>query len=308
LSKRAKEEKDLTKMFALTSERGAYFLNNSNRLQRNTRTIRTRSVAKNGAKADDDEKIFLLQKRHIHQITKRDIFKVLLLFYAQRATSAEEEESRIIVGPSSKQMTLEQYKLRLRLVREDLIEIKARLKSVNTTMSDEEEFDDKFGGTIDGNECKEIRKLLHENNIGNFWEIALGANTYLNSGIKSGFAREEEDLWKLAPKKSNAISDFLTPDFNNADDKLCLIYSCVNDPSAPPSIDTLYALKLFDEGLKEGANGKFVTRDGFYEVCSDVLEKLQTYELLIETAADPSRKIASWTNPAFSKGWHGTGI
>ena len=86
----------------------------------------------------------------------------------------------------------------------------------------------------------------------------------MNGGIKSDFARGEEDLWKLAPKKSEAISNFLTPDFNNADDKLCLIYSCVNDPSAPPSIDVLYALKLFDEGLKEASKKgkKNVTRDG----------------------------------------------
>jgi hypothetical protein len=31
------------------------------------------------------------------------------------------------------------------------------------------------------------------------------------------------------------------------DDPLCLVYSCVNDPRAPPSVDVLYALKLLDE-------------------------------------------------------------
>jgi len=146
--------------------------------------------------------------------------------------------------------------------------------------------------------------------LGNFWEIALGANKYLNSGIKSDFARGEEDLWKLAPKKSEVISNFLTPDFNNADDKLCLIYSCVNDPSAPPSIDVLYALKLFDEGLREASKKKTVTRDGLREVAKDALDKLQTYEKLVEREAveTSSSTREAWKNPAFGKGWHGTGI
>jgi hypothetical protein len=175
----------------------------------------------------------------------------------------------------------------------------------------EDEFDlRQFSGIVSKSELESIRKALHENELGNFWEIALGANKYLNSGIKSDFARGEEDLWKLAPKKSEAISNFLTPDFNNADDKLCLIYSCVNDPSAPPSIDVLYALKLFDEGLREASKKKTVTRDGLREVAKDALDKLQTYEKLVEREASETSSSTreAWKNPAFGKGWHGTGI
>lgn len=169
-----------------------------------------------------------------------------------------------------------------------------------------------FSGTkmVSTSEANEVRKTLHENELGNFWEIALGTNQYLNGGITSSFARREADLWKLAPKKSEAIANFLTPDFNNADDKLCLIYSCVNDPSAPPSIDVLYALKLFDEGLKEAAKkGKNVTRDGLCEVAKDALVKLQTYENVVEKEANESgARDARWINPAFGKGWHSVGI
>lgn len=233
-----------------------------------------------------------------------------------RASEEEEESSeddaRIGGNPSASLQPLETYKKRLKRVEKELSAIVSSLgDDVDENEVSEDEFDlRQFSGIVSKSELESIRKALHENELGNFWEIALGANKYLNSGIKSDFARGEEDLWKLAPKKSEAISNFLTPDFNNADDKLCLIYSCVNDPSAPPSIDVLYALKLFDEGLREASKKKTVTRDGLREVAKDALEKLQTYEKLVEREAveTPSSAREAWKNPAFGKGWHGTGI
>jgi len=233
-----------------------------------------------------------------------------------RASEEEEESSeddaRIGGNPSASLQPLETYKKRLKRVEKELSAIVSSLgDDVDENEVSEDEFDlRQFSGIVSKSELESIRKALHENELGNFWEIALGANKYLNSGIKSDFARGEEDLWKLAPKKSEAISNFLTPDFNNADDKLCLIYSCVNDPSAPPSIDVLYALKLFDEGLREASKKKTVTRDGLREVAKDALEKLQTYEKLVEREAVETSSSAreAWKNPAFGKGWHGTGI
>jgi hypothetical protein len=35
---------------------------------------------------------------------------------------------------------------------------------------------------------------------------------------------------------------------------------------------------------------------------------LLTYERLIEREAEDGKSDASWKNPAFGKGWHGTGI
>lgn len=233
-----------------------------------------------------------------------------------RASEEEEESSeddaRIGGNPSASLQPLETYKKRLKRVEKELSAIVSSLgDDVDENEVSEDEFDlRQFSGIVSKSELESIRKALHENELGNFWEIALGANKYLNSGIKSDFARGEEDLWKLAPKKSEAISNFLTPDFNNADDKLCLIYSCVNDPSAPPSIDVLYALKLFDEGLREASKKKTVTRDGLREVAKDALDKLQTYEKLVEREAVETSSSAreAWKNPAFGKGWHGTGI
>ena len=248
------------------------------------------------------------------------------------SSSTEKEDASKIEGrggcaTSARLQPLLDYKTRLRRAEEELKDIISRLqqrefyeneKGGNSTAFtgtiEDEILDPKegFSGTkmVSTSEANEVRKTLHENELGNFWEIALGTNQYLNGGITSSFARREADLWKLAPKKSEAIANFLTPDFNNADDKLCLIYSCVNDPSAPPSIDVLYALKLFDEGLKEAAKkGKNVTRDGLCEVAKDALVKLQTYENVVEKEANESgARDARWINPAFGKGWHSVGI
>ena len=236
------------------------------------------------------------------------------------SSSTEKEDASKIEGrggraTSARLQPLLDYKTRLRRAEEELKDIISRLQQQQQQqrmMEDENEKVLGFSGTkmVSTSEANEVRKTLHENELGNFWEIALGTNQYLNGGITSSFARREADLWKLAPKKSEAIANFLTPDFNNADDKLCLIYSCVNDPSAPPSIDVLYALKLFDEGLKEAAKkGKNVTRDGLCEVAKDALVKLQTYENVVEKEANESgARDARWINPAFGKGWHSVGI
>ena len=249
------------------------------------------------------------------------------------SSSTEKEDASKIEGrggratPSAARLQpLLEYKTRLRRAEEELKDIISRLqqrefyeneKGGNSTAFtgtiEDEILDPKgFSGTkmVSTSEANDVRKTLHENELGNFWEIALGTNQYLNGGITSSFARREADLWKLAPKKSEVIANFLTPDFNNADDKLCLIYSCVNDPSAPLSIDVLYALKLFDEGLKEAAKkGKNVTRDGLCEVAKDALVKLQTYENVVEKEANESgARDARWINPAFGKGWHSVGI
>ena len=99
----------------------------------------------------------------------------------------------------------------------------------------------------------------------------------------------------------------MRPDFDNPDDKLCLIYSCVNDPSAPASIDTLYSLKLFDEGLREAAKGERATPEGLSFVARDVLEKLATYRALVVEKADRDMVDDAWVNPAPTR-WSGVGI
>ena len=81
--------------------------------------------------------------------------------------------------------------------------------------------------------------------LGAFWRTSRGTDHYM-SFQRSNFARDKEDLWKLLPDKTG-MGGFMTPTFENPDDPRCIVYSCVTDSRAPPSIDTLYALKLLDE-------------------------------------------------------------
>ena len=82
------------------------------------------------------------------------------------------------------------------------------------------------------------------------------------------------------------------------------MYSCVNDPRAPPSIDVLYALKLLDEGLAtEG-----VTATGLLANAEDAAEKLQAYVRLVDAEANPELRDDAWRNPAPARGWGRVGI
>lgn len=144
---------------------------------------------------------------------------------------------------------------------------------------------------------------LHDGELGYFWVTSRGTDRYM-MGQRSPFARDQEDLWKLLPEKSGPLGRLLQPDFDNADDKLCLVYSCVNDPRAPPSIDVLYSLKLLDEGLAtEG-----VTAKGLLSNVQDSCAKLDAYLRLVDAQADPTVLDDGWRNPAPTRGWGKVGV
>lgn len=148
-----------------------------------------------------------------------------------------------------------------------------------------------------------FKARLHAGELGFFWVTSRGTDRYM-MGQRSPFARDKEDLWKLLPEKSGPLGKFLQPDFDNPDDKLCLVYSCVNDPRAPPSIDVLYSLKLLDEGLAtEG-----VTAGGLLNNAVDSRSKLTAYLALVDAEADPALTDDDWRNPAPAKGWGKVGV
>ena len=148
-----------------------------------------------------------------------------------------------------------------------------------------------------------FKTRLHADELGAFWVTSRGTDRYV-SAARSPFARDREDLWKLLPERSGPLGKILQPDFDNPDDPLCLVYSCVNDPRAPPSIDVLYALKLLDEGLAtEG-----VTATGLLANAEDAAEKLQAYVRLVDAEANPELRDDAWRNPAPARGWGRVGI
>ena len=160
-----------------------------------------------------------------------------------------------------------------------------------------------YAAPLDAAARASFARRLHADELGAFWVTSRGTDRYM-AGERSPFARDTEDLWKLLPEKSGPLGKVLQPDFDNPDDKLCLIYSCVNDPRAPPSIDVLYSLKLLDEGL----NTEGVTAAGLLGNAEDCLDKLQRYSKLVDDNADATLVDADWRNPAKSSVWRRVGI
>lgn len=149
--------------------------------------------------------------------------------------------------------------------------------------------------------------LLYIGEIGWFWVIVCGCDKYIVGVERSSFVREKEDMWMLILEKFGLFGRVLKLNFDNFDDKLCLIYLCVNDFMVLVLIDMLYSLKLFDEGLWIGVKGDAVTAEGFSFVVCDVLEKFVMYRMFVVEKVDLSLMDVSWVNLLFVS-WSGVGI
>ena len=137
---------------------------------------------------------------------------------------------------------LKEYRTALDGAVSELDAVCAELRAAAGSTSSVDEFDvPAYAAPLDAVTRASIAHRLHVDELGAFWVTSRGTDRYM-AGERSPFARDREDLWKLLPEKSGPLGKLLQPDFDNPDDPLCLIYSCVNDPRAPPSIDVLLSL------------------------------------------------------------------
>mmetsp|Transcript_67079 Transcript_67079/g.212306 ORF Transcript_67079/g.212306 Transcript_67079/m.212306 type:complete len:394 (+) Transcript_67079:757-1938(+) len=162
------------------------------------------------------------------------------------------------------------------------------------------------------------QRQLHRGYLAAFWTAARGADRYGASAAQreqsaksasgaSAFARDQPDMFALIPEKTGPWGGLVRPDFDDPDDPTCLLYACVNDPGAPASIEPLYALKLLDQGLLQGAKGKKgVTAEGLREVTQSCIEKLSEYIAQAE-ARDPTAPPGA-APPPDSRDWGSRGI
>ena len=66
-------------------------------------------------------------------------------------------------------------------------------------------------------------------------------------------------------------------------DFLCAVFSCYNDPRAPPSTEMLLTLRLAKDGVKMGLrNDARITPGGLTASLTDVLEKMDDYLSLVD--------------------------
>jgi len=73
------------------------------------------------------------------------------------------------------------------------------------------------------------------------------------------------------------------PFVRNTNDVVCAVFSCVNDPRAPPGAESALALRLARDGVNMGLRGdRRITSEGLMYSFEDVLEKLDAYLALID--------------------------
>lgn len=66
-------------------------------------------------------------------------------------------------------------------------------------------------------------------------------------------------------------------------DFLCAVFSCYNDPRAPPSTEMLLTLRLAKDGVKMGLrNDARITAVGLTASLTDVLEKMDDYLAVVD--------------------------
>ena len=73
---------------------------------------------------------------------------------------------------------------------------------------------------------------------------------------------------------------------------LCFVFSCFNDPRAPPSTDALLSLRLLTDGVAMGLRGdERITAEGLTLSVQDVREKLAAYADVVEASriSSPAR-------------------
>lgn len=122
----------------------------------------------------------------------------------------------------------------------------------------------------------------------------------LDKKLKSAAARELErsaetidafvssaplEDWEQKAWKGVKDEEFLTlstterlPMARRPNDFLCAVFSCYNDPRAPPSTDALLSLRLTKDGVAMGLRGDpRITFEGMEASLDDVLEKIDAW-------------------------------
>ena len=100
----------------------------------------------------------------------------------------------------------------------------------------------------------------------------------------------EEVIWmsmeddRYGYRSDRKMSARRLPGIERPNDFLCFLFSCFNDPRAPPSTNMLLSLKLLEDGVDMGIRGdRRINAEGLSSSVSDVKEKLEAYLTFLES-------------------------
>ena len=103
--------------------------------------------------------------------------------------------------------------------------------------------------------------------------------------VREPLAEEERLAWRDVRDEEwlTTRSTTTLPMAKRPNDFLCAVFSCYNDPRAPPSTDALLSLRLTRDGVRMGARGDSrITAVGLAASLDDALEKLDALLALVD--------------------------
>lgn len=166
---------------------------------------------------------------------------------------------------------------RVRTAAEELVSLQASLKTSST-----------IGTSLP---LKELKSRLTAGSLSELPDIVLKLDRLIDSTPLEDW---ETTAWTSVLEETqgsnfrNRSSRWHIPGVERTNDFVCAVFSCFNDPRAPPSTDMMLSLKLLSDGVNMGLRGDpRISAEGLILSLDDVLEKVNAYVNLVDRSLTP---------------------
>jgi len=166
---------------------------------------------------------------------------------------------------------------RVRTAAEELVSLQASLKTSST-----------IGTSLP---LKELKSRLTAGSLSELPDVVLKLDRLIDSTPLEDW---ETTAWTSVLEETqgsnfrNKSSRWHIPGVERTNDFVCAVFSCFNDPRAPPSTDMMLSLKLLSEGVNMGLRGDTrISAEGLILSLDDVLEKVNAYVNLVDRSLTP---------------------
>ena len=190
------------------------------------------------------------------------------------ANIAEVPPGRVVFNISTSSQSAELG--RVRTAAEELVSLQASLKTSST-----------IGTSLP---LKELKSRLTAGSLSELPDVVLKLDRLIDSTPLEDW---ETTAWTSVLEETQG-SNFRNrtgwniPGVERTNDFLCAVFSCFNDPRAPPSTDMMLSLKLLSEGVNMGLRGDpRISAEGLILSLDDVLEKVNAYVNLVDRSLTP---------------------
>jgi hypothetical protein len=191
------------------------------------------------------------------------------------ADIAEVPPGRVVFNISTSSQSAELG--RVRTAAEELVSLQASLKTSST-----------IGTSLP---LKELKSRLTAGSLSELPDVVLKLDRLIDSTPLEDW---ETTAWTSVLEETqgsnfrNKSSRWHIPGVERTNAFVCLVFSCFNDPRAPPSTDMMLSLKLLSEGVNMGLRGDSrISAEGLILSLDDVLEKVNAYVNLVDRSLTP---------------------